>query len=321
MKTAQAKYHLELGAWEFPERIALLQARFPKAFPVEDSDICPLVMKGPTPALMAAFGWTNAYATGVLNRWKSRHAYATALLRHRERIDIDGIVVAGETVTDAEREQARDQLTRPEPVPPVAPIAPPDRHRLGDPAVVAAKKAEHLRGRKTARDHLPALREKWPAAFPGDDRNVRPLGRVAAAIAEAMGWDQNFTHGILAVWKSRPSYCRAVLCCNERINLDGLPSGVMVDDRARAMATAHLAEIKAKRQKQAAEAAAAVTAPVEQVPPQPIPSIELPKPSPPQPSPPPPAPTPTVIVLETPEQIRAHLRASLLKRRTASAQS
>jgi sRNA-binding protein len=310
MKTAQAKYHLELGAWEFPERIALLRTHFPKAFPANDSDIRPLVMKGPTPAIMAAFGWTNAYASGVLNRWKSRHAYATALLRHRERIGIGGIVVAGETVTDAEREQAREQLKRPEPVPTAAPVAPPDRHRLGDPAVAAAKKAEHLRGRKTAREHLPALREKWPAAFPDDERDVRPLAAATAAIAQAMGWDPSFTHGILAVWKSRASYCKAVLCYNERINLDGSPSGVMVDDKARAMATAQLAAIKAKRQKQAAEPAA-VKAPVE-----PVPPIKPPKASPPPPPPPPP-----MIVLETPEQIRAHLRASLLKRRAASAES
>jgi sRNA-binding protein len=170
--------------------------------------------------------------------------------------------------------------------------APPD-----PPAV--SRKAEHLRGCRTSREHVPALRERWPAAFPKDDRKVRPLANVVEPVAAAMSWTGSFTHGVLKGWKSSAAYCRAILRDPERVNLDGTPSGEMVDDEARRLATARLAEIKARREKRD-EAKRAET--VQQVP----------KPPPPRPPPPPP---PAVEVLQTPEQIRAHLRASLLKRR------
>ena len=113
--------------------------------------------------------------------------------------------------------------------------------------------------------------------------------------------DTAFTHGVLMVWKSRVAYCNAVLCYNERINLDGSPSGFMVDDAARAMATQQLAMIAARKAaKQAKEAAWAA-----QNPPAPEPTPE------PTPVPlAPPEPEPQVEVIETPEQLRAHLRAS-----------
>jgi sRNA-binding protein len=167
-------------------------------------------------------------------------------------------------------------------------------------------KTEHILGLKASRESMPALRERWPAAFPLADRKIRPLANITEVIAKEMGWTVKFTHGVLAGWKSCAAYCRAVLRHSERINLDCTPSGALVDDKARAMATAQLAAIKARREKKAAERTAA-TAPAEQVPP-----IEPPKPPPMPPPPPPP-----MIVLETPEQIRAHLRASLLKRRSA----
>jgi sRNA-binding protein len=175
--------------------------------------------------------------------------------------------------------------------------APPER----DPSM--DRRAEHTRGHRTSKDHVPALRERWPAAFPADDRKVRPLANVVTPVAEAMGWTGSFTHGILKGWKLRAAYCRAVLQHKERVNLDGTPSGETVDDEARQLATARLAAIKARNERRDAAAAAKRVTPAAESKPQPPPS---------EPEPPP---APVAVVLETPEQIRAHLRASLLKRR------
>jgi len=140
-----------------------------------------------------------------------------------------------------------------------------------------ARLVEHTRGIKESREPWPALRERWPAAFPKDDRKLRPLANVVNPVAEAMGGTGSFTHGVLKGWKLSAAYCRAVLWHKERINLDGSPSGEMVDDEARKLAAARLVSIKAKREKRKS---------VEQVPP-----IEPPKPLPP----PPPMPVPPPI--------------------------
>jgi sRNA-binding protein len=313
-KTQRAKYQQALAAWEYPERIKLLQATWPKAFSARDALIRPLVKQGPTAAIMAAFGWTGDYATGVLKRWKSRHAYARAVLRYPKYINIDGSF-SEEMIDDVARERAKQQLANPEPVP-VEPVAPPE----GPPAPPAAagntriKKAEQLRGLRAALEHIPALREKWPAAFPEDGRKVRPLMTAHMQIAEAMGWTPGFAHGVVAAWKSRVAYCKAVLRHDERIKLDGSPSGVKVDDTARALATQRLAQIAARNAaKQAEEAAASLLSALEpaavQVPDAPVvigpPVTALPEPeaeAAPQ-------------VIKTAEQLRAHLRGSLLKRR------
>jgi sRNA-binding protein len=173
-----------------------------------------------------------------------------------------------------------------------------------DPATVD-RKAEHTRGHRTSREHIPALRERWPAAFPKDDRKVRPLVNVVDPVAEAMGWTGSFAHGVIKGWKLRAAYCRAVMQHKERVNLDGSSSGQMVDDEARALAASRLAAIKvwgARRDAATAAKLAESASPAKVIP---VPS--------PEPEPPPPP--VEVIVLETPEQIRAHLRASLLKRR------
>jgi hypothetical protein len=321
-KTQQAKYQQALGAWEYPERIKLLQATWPKAFPTRDALIRPLVKQGPTAATVAAFGWTNDYATGVLKRWKSRHAYAKAVLRYPKYINIDGSF-SEEKIGDVERAQAKQQLAAPEPVP-AEPVVPPEPRPAtpAAPSNLAFKKAEHQRGMKAASEHIAALREKWPAAFPEDGRKVRPLATAHLQIAQAMGWTPSFAHGVVAVWKSRAAYCKAVLRDNERINLDGSPSGVMVDDTARALATQQLAEIAARKAaKQVKEVASFPPAPeptsVPVLVPVAPPVAAIPVAAPPEPLPS--APAPQVVVIETAEQLRTHLRASLLKRRSPPA--
>ena len=181
-------------------------------------------------------------------------------------------------------------------------VKPPDR----DPATVDRKR-EHFLGCRTSKEHVPALQDRWPEAFPKDDRKVRPIVNVVDPVAAAMGWTGSFTHGVLRGWKMRAAYCRAVLQHEERVNLDGSPSGQLIDDEARALATKQLAAIKARGARRDAAAAAAREAKLAET------AQQVPKPPPP-PRPPPPPP-PAVEVLETPEQIRAHLRASLLKRR------
>jgi len=52
---------------------------------------------------------------------------------------------------------------------------------------------------------------------------------------------------VLSPWVLREAYCRAVLAHAMRINLDGSESELTVDDEARAMATARLALIAARK--------------------------------------------------------------------------
>ena len=57
---------------------------------------------------------------------------------------------------------------------------------------------------------------------------------------------RSLTLGVLAVWKGSPSSCESVLR-DQRINLDGSPSGEEVDERAKDMATKQFAKFKAKK--------------------------------------------------------------------------
>jgi hypothetical protein len=83
---------------------------------------------------------------------------------------------------------------------------------------------ERDRGIKEYRQQLTELRQKWPLAFPVHDENVRPLAIDATdEIAAVMGWSGPYTLGVLSRWKMAPLYCRAVLCHDQRIALDGSP--------------------------------------------------------------------------------------------------
>jgi sRNA-binding protein len=145
---------------------------------------------------------------------------------------------------------------------------------------------ERDRGTKESRQQLTALREKWPLAFPAKDQDVRPLAIGAAGeIAAAMGWSLPYTLGVLFAWKMAPAYCRAVLCYDQRVALDGLPAE-SVDADAKDLATKQLARLTARVAAKKAPASAVVT--------------------------PKPAPVPST---RTPEQLRARVRASLSRRR------
>ena len=84
---------------------------------------------------------------------------------------------------------------------------------------------ERKRGSKDAAEHIPAFRERWPAAFPSAPDLIRPLAIGSPGIiAQAMGWNVPYALGVPAVWKGSPTYCEAVLR-HGRINLDGSPNG------------------------------------------------------------------------------------------------
>src|ERR1700687_4838245 len=107
---------------------------------------------------------------------------------------------------------------------------------------------ERKRGAVESRERVESLRERWPLAFPIARADVRPLAIGSDnVIADAMGWALVCTLVVLAVWKGSPSYCESVLRDQQRINLDGSPSGEEVDERAKDMATKQLAKFKAKK--------------------------------------------------------------------------
>jgi sRNA-binding protein len=85
----------------------LLRARWPKAFPAKPYEVRPLV--NVTAELQEAFGWSPAYAKGVLSVWKARDAYCRAVLRYPNRIALDGSLTE-KTVDDKAREMASARL-------------------------------------------------------------------------------------------------------------------------------------------------------------------------------------------------------------------
>jgi sRNA-binding protein len=146
---------------------------------------------------------------------------------------------------------------------------------------------ERGRGTKESQQ-LALLRDKWPLAFPLEQQDVRPLATSAAReIAAAMDWSLPYTVGVLKNWKMAPVYCKAVLSYDQRITLDGTLAEA-VDAKAKDLAAKRLAELT---ERNAAKHVAKT------------PAREVVKP---KLAPAPPA--------ETPEQLRARVRASLLRR-------
>jgi sRNA-binding protein len=158
--------------------------------------------------------------------------------------------------------------------------------------------AELARGKKESRRQVVALRAKWPLAFPEENQAVRPLSLGAAGqISTAMDWQLPYTRGVLSIWKMTPAYCQAVLSHDQRITLDGAPAEA-VDANSRDLAAKRLAELAARDLAKAPAQAQTPTA-------------GKPKPSESKPSKSKPA--PAARPAETPEQLRARVRASLLR--------
>jgi sRNA-binding protein len=102
-----------------------------------------------------------------------------------------------------------------------------------------------------------------------------------------MGWSVPYTLGVLARWKMAPAYCEAVLRYDQRVALDGSPAET-IDAEAKDLATKQLARLPARETAKKATKAAA-------------PAVVKPKPD-------------TVAPTATREQLRARVRASLLRR-------
>jgi sRNA-binding protein len=144
---------------------------------------------------------------------------------------------------------------------------------------------ERNRGAKELPQQLALLRERWPLAFPAEHQDVRPLALGAARqIAGTIGWPLPYTLGLLCKWKMAPVYCQAVLRYDQRIALDGAPAEA-VDTKAKDLAAKRLADLAARKAAKAAAPAAVVKQNA--------------------------APT---APAETTEQLRARVRASLLRR-------
>src|ERR1700687_504936 len=106
---------------------------------------------------------------------------------------------------------------------------------------------ERDRGTKESPQQIAVLREKWPIAFPVKHQDVRPLAMgVARQVAAAMGWSLPYTLGVLGRWKMAPVYCRAVLCYDQRIALDGAPAEP-VGAEAKDLAAKQLAKLAARK--------------------------------------------------------------------------
>jgi sRNA-binding protein len=147
---------------------------------------------------------------------------------------------------------------------------------------------ERSRGTKDGRKQLALLRERWPIAFPADLIDVRPLAISAAGeIAAAMDWSLPYTLGVLARWKMAAAYCKAVLAHEHRVALEG-STAEAIDAQAKDLATKQLARL-AERETAKGATKSPVAAPVK-----PNPAERLP---------------------ETPEQLGARVRASLMRRR------
>src|SRR3954470_4839832 len=69
--------------------IALLQQRWPAAFPEMPQQVRPLIA-GLIPLIAAALDWSHPYTRAVLRTWKLRPAYCRAVLDHPVRFDLDG---------------------------------------------------------------------------------------------------------------------------------------------------------------------------------------------------------------------------------------
>jgi sRNA-binding protein len=97
------------GTQESRQQLAVLREKWPLAFPAKDQDVCPLAI-GSASQIAGAMGWSLPYTLGVLGKWKMGPAYCQAVLRHDQRIALDGS--PAETVDAEAKDMATKQLAR-----------------------------------------------------------------------------------------------------------------------------------------------------------------------------------------------------------------
>jgi sRNA-binding protein len=106
---SQYRIERDRGTKEAAQQIEVLRERWPLAFPVKGEDVRPLAISA-TDEIAAAMGWSRPYTLGVLRHWKMTAAYCQAILRHDQRIALDG--VPDEPVGAEAKDLAAKQLER-----------------------------------------------------------------------------------------------------------------------------------------------------------------------------------------------------------------
>src|SRR4051812_7648714 len=95
------------GLKESAKAIALLQEKWPRAFPKKYAAVRPLA-RSVKESIIAGTGWGGGYTHGVLAAWKSRLAYCDAVLRDSIRVEINGNTT-DEVVDDTSRAMAAEK--------------------------------------------------------------------------------------------------------------------------------------------------------------------------------------------------------------------
>jgi sRNA-binding protein len=106
---SQYRIERDRGTKEAAQQIEVLRERWPLAFPVKGEDVRPLAISA-TDEIAAAMGWSRPYTLGVLRHWKMTAAYCQAILRHEQRITLDG--APAEPVGAEAKDLAAKQLER-----------------------------------------------------------------------------------------------------------------------------------------------------------------------------------------------------------------
>jgi sRNA-binding protein len=106
-----SEYRIERdrGTKEAAQHIEVVRERWPLAFPVNGEDVRPLAISA-TNEIAGAMGWSRPYTLGVLRHWKMTAAYCQAILRHDQRIALDG--APAEPVGADAKDLAAKQLAR-----------------------------------------------------------------------------------------------------------------------------------------------------------------------------------------------------------------
>jgi sRNA-binding protein len=86
---SQYQMERDRGTKESCQQLAVLREKWPLAFPVKDQDVRPLAI-GAVGEIAAVMGWSLPYTLGALSTWKIAPVYCEAVLRHDQRIGLDG---------------------------------------------------------------------------------------------------------------------------------------------------------------------------------------------------------------------------------------
>src|ERR1700674_945818 len=87
------------GTKDSRQQLAVLREKWPLAFPAEHQDVRPLAISA-AGEIAAEMSWSLQYTLGVLVGWKRARAYCEAVLRHDQRVALDGS--PAETIDAAE---------------------------------------------------------------------------------------------------------------------------------------------------------------------------------------------------------------------------